>query len=298
MTAVDGSSDAAEIKRPGMGIAVTVVAVTVWGGASILVKTIDGVDGSGISFYRLLFGSVFLAAFHMIRGGRIDRRLLVDCTPGGIAFGLDIVLYFSALRETSIANATIIGALQPILLLPFGVRWFGERTTRRGVVFCVVAVVGTGLVVFGNTTAPTWSPVGDLLAVGALLSWTAYFLTAKRVRETRGAVEYFTGVSLISFVVIAPFVIGVGADLTPSGPSDWAAIVSVTLMSGALGHLLVTWAHGHVPLQVMSILTLLVPLVATVAAVVFLDEHVNLLQWAGMAVVLGALVEVVRNTRR
>ena len=36
------------------------------------------------------------------------------CLPGGITFALDLVFFFSALRETSTANATVIGALQPI----------------------------------------------------------------------------------------------------------------------------------------------------------------------------------------
>lgn len=48
----------------------------------------------------------------------------------------------------------------------------------------------------------------------------------------------------------------------------------------------------------MSLLTLLVPLVATTGAVLFLDEPIDGLQWLGMAVVLVALAEVVRRTSR
>ncbi len=284
--------------RTGAGIVATGIAVSIWGAASVLVKSIDGIDGVGISFYRLLFGTILLTLVYLGTGARISRRMLWLCIPGGIAFGLDILLFFSALRETSTANATIIGALQPILLLPIGVRMFGESVDRKVVAFSFVAVAGTAVVVFGGSGLPQWSPYGDLLATGALFTWTAYFIASKAARRELGALQYFTGLTIVALVVVAPYTFVSGADISPGDSSDWAAIITVTVFSGALGHVLLNWSHGHVPLQVMSLLTLLVPVVATAGAVAFLDEPVDGLQWVGMAVVLVALAEVARQTSR
>ena len=275
------------------GILATTLGVTIWGASSTMVKSIDGIDGPGISFYRLLIGAVLLVAVHRARGGRLSWRVLRISAAGGIAFGLDIVLFFSALRETSVANATVIGALQPILLAPIGVRLFGEQLGRRVVLWSAVAVAGTVVVVLGATGVPAWSLRGDLLAVGALGSWTAYFIASKQARRQLATLDYFTGLSVVACVVVAPFALLVGADLSPAGPSDWVTIVVVTVLSGALGHVLLNWSHEHVPLQVVSLLTLLVPVVATVGAVAFLDEDVTALQWGGMAVVVAALAVVV-----
>ncbi len=218
------------------------------------------------------------------------------CVPGGIAFGLDVLLFFSALRETSTANATVIGALQPILLLPIGIRMFGESVDRKVIAFSFVAVAGTAIVVFGGSGLPQWSPYGDLLATGALVTWTAYFVASKSARKELGAVQYFTGLTVVALGVVVPYTFISGADISPDATSDWLAIIAVTVFSGALGHVLLNWSHGHVPLQVMSLLTLLVPIVATAGAVVFLDEPVDGLQWVGMAVVLAALAEVARQS--
>lgn len=285
-------------QRTSLGIVASTIAVIIWGSASVLVKAIDGIDGVGISFHRLLFGTVLLSAVFLIRGGRFSRRMLWTCVPGGIAFGLDILLFFSALRETSTANATVIGALQPILLLPIGVRYFAEAIDRRVVAWSFVAVAGTAIVVFGGTGLPQWSPYGDLLATGALFTWTAYFIASKSARTGLGAIEYFTGLTVVAFAIVAPFALVSGADLSPAATDDWLAILAVTVFSGALGHVLLNWSHPHVPLQIMSLLTLLVPVVATTGAVVFLDEPVDALQWIGMVVVLAALVLVVRRTSR
>lgn len=283
-------------KRRTAGILATTAAVTIWGAASVLVKSIDGIDGTGISFYRLVFGALILVFAFTVRGGRLTMAMLRTSAPGGIAFGLDIVLFFTALRETSVANATVIGALQPILLAPVGMRLFGERIERRVVVWSVLAVAGTAVVVLGATGLPEWSLYGDLLAVGALGTWTAYFITSKQARRTLGALEYFTGLTIVACALVAPFALVSGADLSPAAGGDWAAILTVTMFSGAFGHVLLNWSHAHVPLQVMSLLTLLVPLVATVGAVLFLDERVASVQWAGMAIVLLALAVVVRES--
>lgn len=284
--------------RTAAGIAATATAVTIWGAASVLVKSVDGIDGVGISFYRIVFGTVLLGSVYLATGGRFTRRMLLLCAPGGVAFGLDILLFFSALRETSTANATVIGALQPILLLPIGVRMFGEAVDRRVVAFSFVAVVGTAVVVFGGSGLPQWSPYGDLLATGALFTWTAYFIASKSARKELGALQYFTGLTVVALVVVAPYAVLSGADLSPAATSDWMAIIAVTVFSGALGHVLLNWSHGHVPLQVMSLLTLLVPVVATAGAVVFLDEPVDALQWGGMVIVLASLAVVARETSR
>jgi drug/metabolite transporter (DMT)-like permease len=277
------------------GILATTAGVSIWGASSIMVKSIEGIDAVGISFHRLLLGALLLVVVHLGRGGRIDWRMLRISAAGGVAFGLDIVLFFSALRETSVANATVIGALQPILLAPIGVRLFGERLAPRTVGWSVVAVAGTAVVVLGATGVPEWSLRGDLLAVGALLSWTAYFVASKQARQHLGTLEYFTGLSIVACAVVVPYALVVGADLSPAGPSDWVIIVLVTVFSGALGHVLLNWSHEHVPLQVISLLTLLVPVVATAGAVAFLGERVSGLQWAGMAVVLASLAVVVRE---
>lgn len=277
------------------GILATSLGVTIWGASSTMVKSIDGIDSVGISFHRLVIGAALLTTVHLARGGRITWATLRISAAGGVAFGLDIVLFFSALRETSVANATVIGALQPILLAPIGVRMFGERLERRVIGWSVVAVAGTAVVVLGATGVPEWSLRGDLLAVGALGSWTAYFVASKQARRRLATIEYFTGLSIVACVVVAPYALVIGADLSPADAGGWLTIVLVTVFSGALGHVLLNWSHEHVPLQVVSLLTLLVPVVATAGAVLFLGERVSAAQWLGMAVVVGSLAVVVRE---
>jgi O-acetylserine/cysteine efflux transporter len=185
-------------------------------------------------------------------------------------------------------------ALQPVVVLFFFSRRFGETVTRLEWLLSAAAIVGVGLVVFGSTDSPSWSIGGDLLAVCALVCWTLYFVYSKRARETLGAVEY-QGLSLwFSSLIVLPIAAIFSGTLDP-GPGKWWWIPAMVAIPGT-GHLLINWAHAKVPLGLVSQLTLVSPVVSVaLAAVVLEGETVNLVQVAGMLLVLGALAALVRT---
>ncbi len=294
--AVEERSAGAPVRRrPLAGSLGVLAAVAVWGAVAVVAKLVDDIDGLVLGFHRLWIGALATLAVFTVRGGRLSGRLLRLCLPGGLAFGLDIVLFFSALKHTTVANATVIGALQPALVLLLVGPLFGERVTRRAVVWTVVAIAGAVIVVFGSAATPVWSPGGDLLATGALFAWTWYFVASKQARRDLEPLEFLTGMTLVAAVAVAPLALLSGQRLDPGGAVDWAEITALAIGSGGFGHLLISWAHDHVELSAMSLLTLAVPVVAAVSAALFLDERILPLQVLGMAVVLGALATVVRH---
>jgi len=260
-----------------------------WGAASVLAKAADRVDGLTLAFHRLWVGALAMLVIYTLRGGRLRLRLLWAALPAGIAFAADIGLFFTAVKHTTVANATMISALQPALVLFVAGPLFGERVHRSDVGWTVVALVGVAVVVFGSSTTPSWSPFGDLLAVLCLFAWTAYFVFGKKARAHLDAVEFVTAMSLVAFVAIAVVAVGSRHDLSVPDGGTWAVIFALGLGTGGIGHFLINWAHGHAPLVLTSLLTLLIPVVAMVGAAIFLGEEIVATQVVGAVIVLGAL---------
>jgi drug/metabolite transporter (DMT)-like permease len=275
-----------------------VTAVVVWGTSSVLIKEVDGLNGVAISAFRLWIGAVLITGAFLVSGGRVTMRLLRLSFWGAVAFLADIVLFFCALQETSVANATIIGALQPLLMLVIAGPLFGERPRWVDGAWGAVAVGGAAIVVFGGDAGGANGTDGDLLAAGALLAWTAYFVTSKTARTQLTSFEYLTGLSVVSAVLIIPVPFLLGQPLgSPSGEA-WVLITVIALVNGALGHFLMNWSHQHIPLVAMSLLTLGIPVVSAATAAIFIDEPLVLLQIGGMAIVLAALGIVAVNGAR
>jgi drug/metabolite transporter (DMT)-like permease len=275
--------------RVGLGLISATAAVIVWGESSVLIKQVDDLDGLGIACYRIWLGAIVVSIAFRASGGRITRDLLRHSALGGVAFAADIILFFMAVQETSVANATVIGALQPVFVLLVVGRLFGEHPRAAEVLWGAVAIGGAAMVVLGGDGGGANSLGGDLLAVAALTAWTAYFIWSKSARQHLTAFAYLTGMAVVAAVFVLPLALVFNDSLGSTDANGWLTIVYITLINGLLGHFLMSWAHGHVTLLAVSLLTLGIPVVSAAAAALWIDEPLTALQVGGMAVVLAAL---------
>lgn len=285
-------------RRPVAGTVAVLVAVSVWGGMAVVIRKVDQIDGLVVGFHRLWIGAVATVVVFYATGRRLGWSSFRLSFAGGLAFGSDIVLFFSALKNTTVANATVVGALQPALVLLIAGPMFGEAISASLITWSAVAIGGVVIVVYGSSGAPVWSIGGDLLAVAALLAWTVYFVASKRVSGRIAPFEYLTAMLVIAATVVTPIALLSGQRLDPGGAGQWAMIAALAIGSGGVGHLLLNWAHAHIDLSVMSLLTLAVPVVAVISAAIFLDEPIEWVQLLGMAVVLAAVGVVAVRTSR
>jgi drug/metabolite transporter (DMT)-like permease len=185
-----------------------------------------------------------------------------------------------------------------VLVLAIASRLFGERPHLSDGLWAIVAIAGAGMVVLGADTAGDASAGGDLLAVAALFAWTWYFVASKRAREELGSFEYLAGLSVVALIVTTPFVLVRGEHLAVPELKGWAVIVAIALVNGALGHFLMNWAHAHVPLMIISLMTLAIPVIAAAAAALLIDEPLTTQQVLGMGIVVSALSVVVLRSSR
>jgi len=285
-----------EARRPVAGVVAAATGVLLWGVLLVTTRWVEEVNGLALGFHRLWVGAAGATLALVIAGGRPTRRTLRIALPGGILFGADIGLFFSAIKLTTVANATIVAALQPAALLLVGRRRFGERITPVLVALTMAGIAGAALVVLGSSGSDEWSPLGDVLAVLALVSWAGYFVASKQAREQLSSLEYLSAFLLIATVTLAPVALLFGGRLRLESADSWAWVVTFALFSGGVGHWLMNWAHAHIPLYLTSLLTLSIPVVSTGTAALLLGEDIVALQVVGMAVVLVALGFVIFRT--
>jgi len=219
---------------------------------------------------------------------RLSWAAIRSAGPGGVLFALNIVFFFAAIKQTKVADVLVIGALQPALTLLVAGRLFGERVTRRELLWVAVSVAGVVVFVLASSGTPAWSLRGDLLAVASLLVWTAYFLISQRVRQRVGTLEYMTTVTLVAALVVTPITVASGQSFTIFRAADWLWLL--LFVAGAQGgHLVLAWAHPRVDVTLSSLLMLGEPPVSAVAALVVLGQSVTALEIAGGMVAILAV---------
>lgn len=295
MTVAALRSDAPAERRPQLGALAVAAATVTWSFGGVLGR-LAGAPGPIITLWRMWLAAALFVLVLTARGERLNRRVLVAAAPGGVLFALNLTVFFTAVRHTSIANAAVIGTLTPVITLPIAVGWLGEKLTGLRVLCCTVAVAGVVWAVLASPSVAdggekrTWT--GDGLAVASLLIWVGYIFATKAARQKITTLEFLAGSTLagaIAQTVAVGVMLAVGVSLPNLRGAGWLWLVLLTVGPGMVGHGLVTWAHRHVDATVSTVLMQGEPVGATLAAALFLNEAFTLVQGLAMALVIAAV---------
>ena len=284
---------AATEDRSGLGRLSALAGVTCWSAGNVMVARFD-MPGLWIGFWRLTIGAVIYGLVLHLVGRRISLATLRLVAPAAIVIACEIGIFFTALRTTTVANATIIGALQPIILLAVASRRYRESVTAWLLGATLVAVAGIALVVQGSSSQSDWSLHGDILAFVAMFFFSAYFVLVKEVRQHLDTFSLQTLTMVIGAAALYPFAAIEAGRLMAPIPSlgNWVWVAAILAVPGT-GHFLMNWAHLHISLTVSGMLTLGIPVLSAIGAWLVLDQKMTPIQMGGMVVALVALVVVV-----
>jgi drug/metabolite transporter (DMT)-like permease len=268
------------------------VGTLAWGSANVLVKW-SSLPALRFAMIRLWAGVAITAIALIATRRRLRWVTFRACALGGVIFAADISLGFTAVKHTSVANASLIGSLSTLVIVVVSARMLHERIRPSDRALIGLSLAGVALVALGASGSPVWSPFGDLLAFISVGTWSAYWFFSRRARRDANAIEYIACVMLAAALAITPLALLVdGAPTIPHG-RDWVALLGVALVPGFVGHTLVAWSHRHVESWLSALITQCSPVISALGAWVVLGESIPPLVVLGGLVVLGATCAVV-----
>lgn len=297
MTTTTGPPSSSEARDVSRGLVGALIAVSAWSTGTILAKYID-MGGLAIGFWRFSLFALAIAIWLRVGGTRLRWRIMRDSMWGGLALGADVALFFSAVKLTSVVNATIIGALQPIVVGVVAARFFGEQIRARDALWSLLALSGVAVVVLASSGDEVSDLRGDALALAAMLSWSAYFIASKDSKRRLTSTEFTAGTALWTALICAPAGLIAGQDMSWPSATNWAWLIAMAVGAGIVGHALMNWSLVRIPLWVGSTFTLAIPVFSAILAWAILGEAVSIVQGLAMVVVIGALAAIVAGQRQ
>ncbi len=274
------------------------VGVIAWSSGPVMVR---GVTASVAAFtpLRLWVSIPVMSAAALLSGGRLNLELYRRCLLPGVLFLGSMATGFASFQHTSIANATLISNLQPVLMLLVAPRLFGERPTVLRVCLAVVALGGIFMVVLGAGPGGEAGLSGDLFAVANLVIWSTYFVFAKRARDAGvHAGSFLAGVFTVAAIATLPWVAVARPDFGELGGRDFLLLLGQVLCAGLLGHTAITWCARFLDITLVSLVNLLSPALSMAAAWLIYDQSMRAVQVLGAMVMLAAIALVVATRSR
>jgi drug/metabolite transporter (DMT)-like permease len=285
-------------------IAAILIAVGLWSATALFVRAGHS-DALVFTTWRLWFALPPLAAIVGWRARHSDSapfwpqdvpplRWIALLVGAGAFFVSGAATTFAALGLTRLLDVTLIGSLQPVLIIGFAVAFLGEHVGRSHLLRAAIAIAGTIIVALAASGTGTWSLSGDIVAIASLVLNAGWFLYG-RVLRTSFVVDPFAfmlGTLTAAAVLITPIALVAHGSLRMSGRGVFFAVC--TMIAGTAAHVLMIWAHRHVPTSVSSPLLLGETPVVAAGAWVFFGESITLLEGIGSAVVVASLWGVTR----
>ncbi|WP_439500209.1 DMT family transporter [Bosea sp. (in: a-proteobacteria)] len=275
------------------------------GFSGVFVRYAD-VGPAAAGFWRMIFALPVLAAWTALEGRdrlapALGSRALWPIALAGLAFAVDVTLYNASLGFTTIANASLLGNLSPVVVVLAAWLLLGETPTCRVLGALMLAVAGGLMLVLPQLAAASATPAaangifGDTLAVGAAIAYAGYILAIRRARDLAEAGL----ISLVSSALCAVFCLAaalvLGETILPQSLQGWLAVAALGLVSHALGQGLITLALGHYGAGAASLVMVWPALVSVLAAWALFAEQPGPAQAFGGVAILAAVLLVRRG---
>jgi drug/metabolite transporter (DMT)-like permease len=272
---------------PAIGLGVLAVSF-----ASVLIK-MTAAPPLAVAVYRMGFTLlVILPATILIARRDISRLRQEDllCSAGsGFFLALHFATWITSLRYTSVASSTVLVTTQPLFVVAGSALFFRERLSRRAFGGVLLAFAGSGLVGFSDFRIGGAALWGDLLALLGALTFAAYLLMGRRLRQRLPLLPYTTLVYGTCTAVLVGFCLAAKVPLAPYSRSELLIFAALALLATVFGHTVFNWAVKYVPAPVVAVSILGEPVAATGLAYLFLRESPGLLQLIGGLIILAGI---------
>ncbi len=272
---------------------------TLWGLMGIFVRKLGtyGFSSLQIACLRILFGA---ALFLMITGCYRRELLKIRFRDVGLFLGMGLlslllftVCYFTTIHLASLSVAAILLYTSPIWVMLLSAVFFREKITGRKLL-CAAMAFGGCVLVSGIGSASSLSPMviatGLMSAVGYGL-YSIFGTIALRKYQPLTVTTYaFLFGAAGAAILCKPTEIITVISSAPNPTGLVLLLILTAFVTAVLPYLLYTVGLSHMRASAAAIMASIEPVVATAAGALVFGEGLTIPAFAGIALVLGAIV--------
>lgn len=280
-----------EVRAPDgrwQGLAVLIFGAVVIGFAPILVRLAE-TGPAAAGFWRLVFATPLLAALSFRPGAGPAAAPPRAAVLAGLMFALDLGFWHYGIALTSIANATVLTNLTPVVVTAFAWIFFRQAPRRLFVAAVALAVSGAWMMAVARGGTPGVNPpLGDALSLATTLWYALYMIAVAQARRRAGAVQVMLWSTLTGLPFLLAGALILREDFAPETWAGWAACVGLGVMHVA-GQGSIAWALGRLPAATASVVVLIQPVIAAALGWLLFAEALGPWQALGAVIALAGI---------
>jgi drug/metabolite transporter (DMT)-like permease len=200
--------------------------------------------------------------------------------------------FFVGLQHVAASRASLIVALNPIMVLSASIFWMGEKATFPKIAGILLSLLGAAIVISRGDLLHIAQQfqMGDFILLGCPVSWGIYTLLGRIV---------FKGITPLAATTICVFfawvMLGIaslfGSTNMENIPTKaWLSLLYLGIFGTVLGYIWYSEGMATLGATRTAIFNNFVPVFAVMASVIFLKEEVPISALIGGALVISGVV--------
>jgi len=268
-----------------------------WGGSFFFARiAVAEIPPLALVLYRVSIAALALHLWLRLRGlsfapvlERPGAFLCLALLNNVVPFSL----IFTGQTEIGASLASVFYATTPLwTILVANLLTPDEKLTAAKLAGVGLGIAGAAVMLGPGLSSGLGGPAWAKLAViGAAISYAFAVVYARRFKDLKPAVVA-TGQLTVAAILMAPIVLCLYSpkDVVTSSVAIWMAVLALAIITTALAFILYFNLIASAGATNASLVTLLVPLSASLLGSVFLGERLRPLELFGMALILASLI--------
>lgn len=271
-------------------------AALLWSTGGAFIKTIS-LDAFQISFWRSLFAAATILAIMK------PTRLSLDLTTvvSSLCYAAMLILFVTATKLTTAANAILLQYTAPVYILVFGYFILKARITAAQIITVALCLGGMSVFFLDEFSAELnpYAQLGNLCAVLSGLGFGLFTVLLRKKRHEHPIDAILLGNGWVIAICTGIMITHAGATEHPASPEvlyGFAISTADSVMVAFLGvfqigipYILLTRGIRHVPALEASLLGMLEPVLNPVWVYFFYGESPSINALIGGAIIITAV---------
>lgn len=232
-------------------------AALLWSTSGLGIKKVS-LGALEVACWRSFFAVATMLALTRIRDLPLIFRLRKQGWVAVLAYALTLLLFVTATKKTTAANAIFLQYTGTFYLLIFEPLVIGTQFRFRDLVFVLAAFAGMGLFFLDELEAGQW--LGNIFALASGATFAALALALRSSRDDLG--ERWNAALLGNVVLAAPLIILVARSdsAMPATATDWYGLIYLGVVQIGVAYAFYTYALGYLSALEASLISTLEPI--------------------------------------
>jgi drug/metabolite transporter (DMT)-like permease len=246
-----------------------------------------GVRPMPLLAWRYVIAALLIALLN--RGPRPPLRQRVRLWAIGSVFVFNSIAYFRALEQIPASVTALVLYTYPVIVALLAALVGVERLTWRALLATLGAFAGCALTAGGSPAGAPLRLSGVAWALAAALVYASYIVLSSRFGAGVPARVLALHLAQAAAVLCVAFALANGGLALPADPRGLVAVAGIGVVSTVVAMTTFLAGMALIGPTRASVLSSLEVIVTLVLAFVFLGERLGPWQWAGAALILGAV---------